>query len=479
MIVPRVVRLLLICCLLLLAAPPVQARGHAPAQYAMFTLVSERPTSPDALITLIKEARTSILIESRAIDDPTLAHALIAARARGVDVRVMADPQSSSSTSVLGALAAADVWTRRGNPALPQTGQATAIVDGTVLALSNTPFTLEARQGEHRFLLLDLDHMDVLQATSIFYDDWERRSPKSFGDHTVLAPADYAATVVSTITGANGTLDIMAGALTNADVLRALIAAAQRHVSVRVLFDPGVPSAVVQQLLLAQVAVRLMSVGFAGAAIAADHDHLLLGSAALTDSALQTYRELGLLVKDAGVLSVYDSAFDAEWRASAPIAVPTVSPTPTITPTPSITPTPTTTPIPSPTPKGYHPPTKTPTPRPPTRTPTASPTATPMASATPSALSLNVSYAHAVRIGSTQRITVRTSPGARVSVTVTYPDLTSNNPGTTSGIAGASGTFSDSWVVSITTNPGIATATIIVTGGSLRKSASISFTITF
>jgi hypothetical protein len=222
-----------------------------------------------------------------------------------------------------------------------------------------------------------------------------------------------------------------------------------------------------------------MSVGFAGAAIAADHDHLLLGSAALTDSALQTYRELGLLVKDAGVLSVYDSAFDAEWRASAPIAVPTVSPTPTITPTPSITPTPTTTPIPSPTPKGYHPPTKTPTPRPPTRTPTASPTATPMASATPSALSLNVSYAHAVRIGSTQRITVRTSPGARVSVTVTYPDLTSNNPGTTSGIAGASGTFSDSWVVSITTNPGIATATIIVTGGSLRKSASISFTITF
>jgi hypothetical protein len=107
------------------------------------------------------------------------------------------------------------------------------------------------------------------------------------------------------------------------------------------------------------------------------------------------------------------------------------------------------------------------------------PTRTPFPTATPSSLSLSVDYAQSVRIGSRQQIVVHTVAGASVSVIVTYPDGTVTNPGTKAGTADATGTFTDSWPVSLTVNPGPAKASIVVTAGKLRKAAAISFTITF
>jgi hypothetical protein len=350
-----------------------------------------------------------------------------------------------------------------------------------------------AAHSLQRFVLADFDGSDVRQASSVFYDDWERRTPVMIGSNVVLSPEDYTDSVVAAANRAVLTLDIMANSITSSAVTQALVAAARRGVTVRALLDPGVPPYLVQSLQQNGIVVRLLPAGFSGSALSVDNARLLIGSASLADDALQQDRQMGVMVKNLQVSAVFGSVFGYAWRAAAPIntptpsATPTTAPTSTNTPIPTKTPIPTRTPVPTRTPKGYHPP-KTPTPRPftPTRTPVPShtptpprPTATPVPSATPSTITLSVDYGPSVRIGSRESILVHTLPGATVTVKVTYPDGTTSNPGTKSGVADATGTFTDSWPISMTVNPGPASASVAVALGKLRKSATVGFTITF
>ena len=485
--VQRLVRFFIACTLLALSAQSVGVRRAAALNAPAYVLLSEPSAGKDPLVTLIGEAQASVLVETEALTDPAIAAALSTARSHGVDVRVMVDPHSASSGPVLISLSGNDILIRRGNPAFRRTALTDLMIDGSTLALSNAPLTEAARKSQRRLVRVDFNQTDVQQASSVFFDDWERRTPVILSSNAVIGPVNYAQNAVAAIDRAVVNLDIMAQTLTSPSIAQAIVAAVHRGVSVRVMLDPAVPASVVQSILQDGASIRLLNIGFAGSAIAVDNARLLLGSPALDDDSLQQDRQMGLLIKDVGVSAVFASTFGIAWRAAAPIAEPTASPTSTPVPTGTNTPIPTRTPIPTKTPKGYRP-TKTPTPRPltpthtpvPSRTPTAlRATATPTAAATPSALSISVDYAQSVRIGSTQQIVVHTIAGASVSIIVTYPDGTVTNAGTRAGIADAKGTFTDSWPISLTVNPGPAKVAIVVTAGKLKRSAAINFTITF
>ncbi|HXT36739.1 MAG TPA: hypothetical protein VN837_14280, partial [Chloroflexota bacterium] len=167
-------RLLFSIALLLLLARPAAARGPQQPASKPFTLLVTSSRHPDPLLGLIGTAGTRVLVESTAITDPPLIAALDAARARGVDVRAMADPHSASSGSALTSLAAHDVWVRRGNSAYALTGETVVVIDAGTLVISNAPLTLTARVTQRRFLMIDHDAKDVEQAAAVFYDDWER-----------------------------------------------------------------------------------------------------------------------------------------------------------------------------------------------------------------------------------------------------------------------------------------------------------------
>jgi phosphatidylserine/phosphatidylglycerophosphate/cardiolipin synthase-like enzyme len=455
----RVLRPVLLAVLLVLASQPVQARILAPAYPSLFTLIPETRTSLDPLPSAIGQAQQRVLVETNALTDGPVIAALAAVQGRGVDVRVMTDPHSASSGASLALLAGRGVWTRRGNPLYAQTGENAVIIDGSTLLLFTAPLTVQARQSQLRFLLVDHDPLDVLQAASVFYDDWERRTPNRFGHQTVLAPPDYQIDLISAINQATHSLDIMAQTLTSPAILQAVGAAVLRHVPVRVLLDPGVAPAVLSKLVALGVKPRLLPQGFSGSAVSINGAHLLIGSATLDDVSLLQQRELGVLVGDPTVNSVFNRTFDAAWAAASGVAVPT----------------PTVTPQPSPTPRPVHTPHRLGT-----LVPTLAPTPTPPLTATPSILILTLLYSSSVRVGGTQQVIVRTLPGAAVTITVTYPDGTTHNDGTIKGVgvADATGSFTDSWVVAPNTQTGTATVNVVVSGIGQTRSATVKFTIT-
>ncbi|HEY8285711.1 MAG TPA: phospholipase D-like domain-containing protein [Chloroflexota bacterium] len=451
-------RPLLAAALLLLLAQPAVARVPKQPSSTPFTLLVTSPRRPDPLLGLIGAAGTRVLVESTAITDPLLIAALDAARARGVDVRAMADPHSASSGSALTNLAAHDVWVRRGSPAYALTGETVVVIDSGTLVVSNAPLTLAARATQRRFLVIDHNTRDIEQAASVFYDDWERQTPNRFGDNTVLAPPDYQAAVIDQVNSATRTLDVMAETLDSTPIVQAILAAAARNVRVRVLLDPSASQAVLLSMLTFKVQGGVLPLGFSGSAVYVDQDRVLLGSASLSDPSLLQQREFGLLVKYGPVNREFTKAFDADWKTATQLTPPPPTATPTATPKAT---------------HGHRRGT-------PTSTPTTPPTPTPPPTVVPSTLTLNPSYSSSVRIGGRQEIVVRTIPRASVSIVVTYPDGSTRNQGTTqgSGQADATGSFVDAWYVSPSAATGTAKAVITVTGIGLSKTVSITFQIT-
>lgn len=451
-------RPLLAAALLLLLAQPAVARVPKQPTPTPFTLLVTSPRRPDPLLGLIGAAGTRVLVESTAITDPLLIAALDAARARGVDVRAMADPHSASSGSALTNLAAHDVWVRRGSPAYALTGETVVVIDSGTLVVSNAPLTLAARATQRRFLVIDHNTRDIEQAASVFYDDWERQTPNRFGDNTVLAPPDYQAAVIDQVNSATRTLDVMAETLDSTPIVQAILAAAARNVRVRVLLDPSASQAVLLSMLTFKVQGGMLPLGFSGSAVYVDQDRVLLGSASLSDPSLLQQREFGLLVKYGPVNREFTKAFDADWKTATQLTPPPPTATPTATPKAT---------------HGHRRGT-------PTSTPTTPPTPTPPPTVVPSTLTLNPSYSSSVRIGGRQEIVVRTIPRAAVSIVVTYPDGSTRNQGTTqgSGQADATGSFVDAWYVSPSAATGTAKAVITVTGIGLSKTVSITFQIT-
>ena len=431
----------------------------------MFTLIAEPGPGNDPLIGLIGQAQLRVLVESYALTDPQVVAALAAARGRGVDVRVMVDPHSASSGAPLAQLARKDIWVRRGNPLYMTTGESAVVIDRGTLALSNAPLTEKARTAQRRFLAVDRDPLDAQQAASVFYDDWERRLPSTFGHQTVLAPTNYQTRLISLISASTRSLDIMGETLDSPGVQQAIGVAVLRGVKVRVLLDPGVDRRVLLALVGANAEPRLLATGFSGSIVGADGAQVLLGSAALSDASLQQQREMGLLLPDAGVAGAYHTAFEADWAAANPVQLVLPTATPDVSPTPPLAP--------------VGPPTHTPPPirtAIPTRTPR--PTAPPPPSPTPSAIGLSIRYAPSVRLGTLQQILVHTNPGTTVSVNTTYPDGTTANPGTRHGPVDNTGVFADSWTIAPNVQTGTANVIVTVAGSGKVRQQAFSFRIT-
>ena len=447
------------------ASQPVLAATLAPAYPSAFTLIAEPAPGGDPLIALIGQAQLRVLVESYALTDPQVVAALAGARGRGVDVRVLVDRHSASSGAPLARLARKDVWSRRGNPLYTITGESAVVIDRGTLLLSNAPLTEKARAAQRRFLAVDRDPLDAQQAASVFYDDWERRLPTTFGHQTVLAPPNYQTRLIALISASTRSLDIMGETLDSPGVQQALGVAVLRGVKVRVLLDPGVARGVLLALVGANAEPRLLATGFSGSVVGADGAQVLLGSAALSDVSLQQQREMGLLLADAGVAGAYHTAFEADWAAANRVQLVLPTATPDVSPTPPLVP--------------VGPPTRTPPPvrtAIPTRTPR--PTPPPPPSPTPSALGLAVSYAPSVRLGTLQQILVHTNPGNTVSLNVTYPDGTTTNPGTRHGLVGDPGIFADSWTIAPNVQIGTANVIVTVAGSGKTRQQAFTFRIT-
>src|SRR2546423_2375075 len=228
----KVARSVWAACLVAALALQVPREAPAPVAAAAPAVQLIGPGSAEApLVSLIDGARQRVLVEAFALSDTSVIAALQAAKRRGVDVRVMLDPQGVSSAATLGALQSAGIRTRAPNPAYALTHLDEAVVDATDVPVLPTALTADAPGPSGRgYMVIDANRLDVVQAASIFYADCLRRAVNVSDHHNLVLLPDEAARVAPLFFNDAATTEIYTSYLSDARVIASLRAARARRV---------------------------------------------------------------------------------------------------------------------------------------------------------------------------------------------------------------------------------------------------------
>lgn len=423
------------CLLAVLLGPwPARAAGPPVTTGAGAAQVIGPGNGEQPLLALIGGAHLRVLVEAYALNDLAVIGALQAARRRGVDVRVMLDPHGLQSALTLAALNASNILTRPPNPAYAVTHLNAVVVDASAVAVLTTALTTDELgplgQG---YTVIDRDRLDVLQAASIFYDDWLRRPARQFGHHLLLLPDDASA-VAGLIGQAASRLEVYSSALSDPGVLAALSAARSRHVVVRLLTPRSNAAARLLPRVTPRGDLRFLSAG-AGTVVVVDRHTVLFASMDLTSSTLGNSRELAVLLDGQAVARAVDATFFARFaRGAVPAAPPTRTPSRPL--------------------KHGH-------------------------TVTIGHLKVSADVSPLVRAGGVGILVVSTVAGARVVVSIAYPAGSAPGAGATgkSGYADKQGRFVYRWVASGRLKPGLARVRVLVSGAGATATYTTSFTV--
>ncbi len=401
------------------------AAGYAP------TLRLVGPGGGEAgIVALIDAAKRRVLVEAFALNDGTILGALERARRRGVDARVMLDAGGPNSQATLSVLGANGVRARVPNPAYAVTHLDFVVADTTAVAVSSATLQADTLGYAGRaYVVVDRDRFDVLQAASLFYDDWLRRPVRLFGHNLLILPDD-AARITGLIDGAGSRIELYTSGIADGGVLAALRSARSRGVVVRVL-TPQKSNSPALRLVAPFGSIRFRDDG-AGTVLVVDRRDVLVGSMDLSGATLTGNRELGVIVRDGAVASAVDTTFFSQFARgillTPPVPVRPVRP-------------------------GHV--------------------------TVAGSLAIKVEVSRLVRVGGQGEVIVATAPGARIGVTIVYPSGSKPGPGTTggSGVADKHGSYIYRWILAGSVKPGQALLRVTARGGGKMSTVSASFPV--
>ena len=311
--------------------PPLPAGWAAPAPAEPVRLWQDAAIF-DAVGQLVAGASARVLVEMYELGRSDVEDAMVGARRRGLDVRLVYDPSVVQSAGAAARLAARGL-SPRGYPLDDRRHQIDhvklLVADGRALVAGMNWGATSARN--HDYGLETWAPAEVARLTAIFEQDWSLaggvprpllRAPPSSPVRQTAPGEEVRGALLGLLGGSRSEVRAEVFALTDREVLAALAGAHRRGVRVRVLLDPRQDVNRPSRRLLEQAGVE---VGWypapAGVKLHAkiglfDSRRLLLGSANWSAGGLSVNHELDLETGDPSALRAYATRFEADWAAS-------------------------------------------------------------------------------------------------------------------------------------------------------------------
>jgi phosphatidylserine/phosphatidylglycerophosphate/cardiolipin synthase-like enzyme len=336
-------RLLSGICLLALAAgcgspsgmgddePPADAAPDAPGPGCWG--LSPRSTPAEAFVTptgvqarmtsLIDGATQTLDVQMYLFTVTALADRIIAAKNRGVAVRVILDPDHEGNATVRSKLLAASVPTRDA-PALYSFSHAKyLLIDGKAAAIMSMNFNVDAMSSERNYGMITRDPDDLADIKAIFDMDWaggggEPPKPADLAcTRLIVSPNNAKQRINDFIKSAKSTLDVEAMYIADDGVRAAIVDAKKRGVDVRVILESSSDNAEVKALFMANgITVKGPGSFYLHSKLLIADGVAFVGSVNFSITALTKNRELGAFVFEPGPAAVIQQQFDADWAAN-------------------------------------------------------------------------------------------------------------------------------------------------------------------
>ena len=296
------------------------------------------PTAGESVITnAIDQAKQSVWLEIYLLTDKKVVSALESAAHRGLDVRVMLEPDpygigTTSPQETLDKLSAAGIKAQPASPSFSLTHEKGMIIDGQTVYIMTCNFTLAAL-GTGKYTLnreygiIDNNAQDVQAVSAIFNADWNRSNAQYNDPNLVVSPDNSRNAFASLINGTHKTLAIEAEEMQDSQIEQDLVNAAQRGVQVQVILPASSSSD--ENAGSDSNSQGISTIEQGGVQVKEDH-HLYMhakiiivdgqqafvGSENISTASLDHNRELGLIVSDQSVLSTLQQTFQQDWAAS-------------------------------------------------------------------------------------------------------------------------------------------------------------------
>lgn len=285
----------------------------------------------DLVAKLIVTARHRVLVEMYELGRTDLVHELGAARARGLDVRVITDPTVGVSRASAARLSAQGVPTRAYpvDDSRHQIDHVKLLIADGEAAVGGMNWGVHSSRN-HDYVLETRIATELARLTAIFAQDWALAGghPEpllaAVGLVAQTAPGDEIRRMLESALGQaahRALAEIYT--LTDATVIAELVIAHHRGADVRVVLDPNQPYNLraATMLSLGGVGVRWYPVptgALLHAKIGLFDGVLLLGSANWTLSGLGVNHELDIETQDPQAAAAYGSRFELDWARSTP-----------------------------------------------------------------------------------------------------------------------------------------------------------------
>lgn len=341
--------LLLFVLVLYLAAsqlrnkPPTFGAGQTPAAsgvapdsvpvvHSPVELVIQPEAGSDRLVQAIDGAEKSLRMKVYLVTEDSVVDALKRAAQRGIDTRVMIEPnpEGGGDTNRVAAeeLAAAGVQVRDTPSAFRLSHEKSLVVDDRVAYIMTHNLTRSSFTKNREFEVISEDKAVVEEVVQVFDADWDRREPDLSQSLLVWSPINSRSRITAQIDGARTTLDLYQASVLDDELNERLVAAVKRGVQVRLVMsppndstDPDFPE--LNLLQAGGVQVRVLEEPYIHAkTLLADGQTAFIGSENFTKSSLELNRELGIVFDDAAAVNRLAGAFLQDWNQATPWSAP-------------------------------------------------------------------------------------------------------------------------------------------------------------
>lgn len=278
------------------------------------------------VIDEIAAARCTIDLNIYMLTDDAVFEALIDARERGVEVRVILEQHPygmfGDQQEAFERLQAGGIDVRWAPAEFRFSHAKYFVVDGDVAVIMNQNLTGAAFNSNREFGVVMTDQAYVAQAEAIFEADWLGSPEDAPGGALVVSPDNARDEVVRLIGGAESSIDVYAELFRDDEVMAAIESAVDRGVHVRLIMNASLdPEDVesVTHLAASGVEVRLTrAIYIHSKVLIVDGERALVGSINYSMTSLDLNREVAVVIDEPALLARIVPVFERDWVRAVP-----------------------------------------------------------------------------------------------------------------------------------------------------------------
>lgn len=277
------------------------------------------PTGLEARLgAMIDGATTTLDIQMYLWTVTGLAQKVVAAKNRGVAVRIILDPDEAGNNSVEPIFSSANIAWKNASMLYTYSHAKYMIIDRAQAVIMSMNFNAEAMRSERNYGIVDRDPEDISDVQSIFEQDWAMANGKTpmpanlTCTRLVVSPANSKSRILEHINSAQSTLDVELMYISEDGVRTAIGSAKGRGVTVRaILSDPADPS--IPYLKGLSIPVRIADTFYLHSKLIIADDVAFVGSENMSLTSLTKNREVGALVFEPSAFAPIQAQFDTDW----------------------------------------------------------------------------------------------------------------------------------------------------------------------